>query len=400
MLSIFIKAFSKHVWLRVLVFSLVLSSIGSGLTYIVVFSELLRLNASASSLAMTFMLSLAPGLIGSYVGIFLLKKIGPKFCFIAAEVIAAMGLAIPVLGVLNSSIELLQCSSTFASIALGISMPTINHYTKHFLSEDEIAASALIDTFVFASHVLIGVGLGVILYDVVSSLVMLLINFASYIAAIFCLLRLPSVKVEVGYDSVKKLPSELTLVQKKSLSLLPALTAVGSPAMALLPTLLMQTANRTETVLMLLFARSLGQLCGPLLIKESRLKAKSNWTILICLLGFVLLYQAIGWFDQPLVLFSVVFFAHLLSNIIFSLGWYGILKNFPPDYVAAASANSYRKQIGVGVVFSMAAGLVADHVGGQYSIMILSGIGFLGAVYLIFNVSTESVPETDESLSN
>jgi hypothetical protein len=62
----------------------------------------------------------------------------------------------------------------------------------------------------------------------------------------------------------------LTVRQKRSLLILPALAAVGSPAMALLPALAQQLhpQDAAGLALPLLFARSLGQLCGPMLLKR------------------------------------------------------------------------------------------------------------------------------------
>lgn len=55
-------------WLMLLGISFIISSVGNGITYIVVFSELIRLAAPTTSLALAYVLSTVPGLIGSKVG--------------------------------------------------------------------------------------------------------------------------------------------------------------------------------------------------------------------------------------------------------------------------------------------------------------------------------------------
>lgn len=64
MFLILLRSMRKYFWLRTLLLALVCSSVGSGLTFIMVFGELARLNAAPSSFALAFILSTSPGFWG------------------------------------------------------------------------------------------------------------------------------------------------------------------------------------------------------------------------------------------------------------------------------------------------------------------------------------------------
>ncbi|HAV2138786.1 TPA: hypothetical protein JHJ70_004769 [Serratia marcescens] len=95
MFLIFLRSMRKYLWLRILVLALICSSVGYGLTFIMVFGELARLNAAPSSFALVFILSTSPGFLGSIAGRYLLARIEAKYCFMIAECIGALGLIIP-----------------------------------------------------------------------------------------------------------------------------------------------------------------------------------------------------------------------------------------------------------------------------------------------------------------
>lgn len=60
--------------------------------------------------------------------------------------------------------------------------------------------------------------------------------------------------------------------------------------MSLLPTLVNSNNDPKETLLFLLFARSLGQLLGPFLVKEERYKNQSSLFIIACMTAFIVCY--------------------------------------------------------------------------------------------------------------
>ncbi|MBS1203195.1 MAG: transporter [Proteobacteria bacterium] len=109
--------------------------------------------------------------------------------------------------------------------------------------------------------------------------------------------------------------------------------------MALLPALIQQIQPNTATglALPLIFARGLGQLCGPRLLKVNRLEqyAASNRYLLYCLLAFLAAYCLLPglsiWTTAALVM---IFLAHLASNVVFALGTFSLLHAFPEESVS------------------------------------------------------------------
>ncbi len=391
MFVILLRSLTNYSWLRILVLALICSSVGSGLTFIMVFGELARLNAEPSSFALAFILSTSPGFLGSIAGKSLLARIEAKYCFMIAECIGALGLIIPWYGLSQGSVAILQLAGIASSVSAGITIPAINHYTKAKLAPEDIGAGAVIDTLVFACQVLFGIGIGAFLYGTVQSNTYLLANLLSYIIAIIFIFSLPTLANYVEQNVYAQgLPKSLSAKQRASLYLLPALAITGAPAMSLLPTLVNNESEHDKTLLFLLFARSLGQLLGPFLVKEERYKNQSPLFIIACMTAFVVFYLFVPLTPFLSISLILVFCAHVFSNIIYSLGWYSLLTNFDTAQVAAASANSYRKQIIVGALVSMMAGILADRVGSTLALVICSITGLVLSTLLILYVKRQS----------
>jgi len=141
----------------------------------------------------------------------------------------------------------------------------------------------------------------------------------------------------------------LSSMQKRSLLLLPSLAAVGAPAMALLPALAqqMRPEDTTGLALPLLFSRSLGQLCGPLLLNGQKMPeyTRRNYLLLGCLALFLLAYMMMPALSAyTSVALAAIFIAHLASNVVFALGTYGVLHQFDEQEVSGASAKAWRWQ--------------------------------------------------------
>lgn len=389
MLLILSRSLSDYSWLRVLVLGLIYSSVGSGLTFIMVFGELARLNAEPSSFALAFILSTSPGFLGSIAGKSLLARIEAKYCFMIAECIGALGLIIPWYGLAHDSVAILQLAGVASSVSAGITIPAINHYTKAKLAPEDIGAGAVIDTLVFACQVFFGIG--AFLYGTVESNTYLLANLLSYIIAIIFIISLPKLANHVEQPIyAQELPKRLSSKQRASLYLLPSLAMTGAPAMSLLPTLVTSNNEHNDTLLFLLFARSLEQLLGPFLVKEERYKNQSPLFIITCMTAFVVCHLFVPLTPFLSISLILVFSAHVFSNIIYILGWYSLLTNFDNAQVAAASANSYRKQIIIGAVISIIAGILADSVGSPLALFICSITGLVLSTLLILYVKRQS----------
>lgn len=381
MFPIFWRALCAHAWLRRLCAALLLSSIGSGLCFIVVYTELLARQAAPATLALSFVLSSAPGLLGSLLGERLLRRSDCRHVLMLGELAGLAGLLLLWQGTASSATYWLQLGTATATLGSGMALPALAHYGKARLAAHELPAAALLDTLAFACHVVMGVGAGALLHGLLGNAWLLLLAASSFGGAVILLALIPA-QALTHHIAIQPLPARLDNRQRRALAILPALAAVGAPAMALLPALLPPHSQQAQQVLPLLFARSLGQLCGPLLVSSQQLGRHNRGLMLGCLAGFSACYLAIAWLPWPSLALLLVFAAHVLSNVVFSLGWHGLLQTFDKQHTAAASARSYRNQVLVAAISSLLAGGLANHVGAASALLMCCAAGWLLAAWL------------------
>lgn len=293
-----IVALRCHRWLRLLACAFIFSSLGNGLTQVVVFGLLLAWSAPPALLTLAFLFATVPGFFGSMIGERLCSRYSPISLLILTEGLGLLALLFPLLGVgYHSVVALLAVQSTEALLS-GMSWPALTLLFKRGLSETELPAATCLENVIFASQVLLGTGLGVVLFQKMPVLALLTIDAISFLGSLVMLWlaeRLfspaPHAAPEEKGVSTKLRWQTLTVRQKRSLLILPALAA---PAMALLPALAQQLRPQDAAglALPLLFARSMGQLCGPLLLKRDSLARFAARTprLLLCLGIFLASY--------------------------------------------------------------------------------------------------------------
>lgn len=389
-----IRALRSHRWLRFLGCAYILSSLGNGITQIIIFGQLLHWQASPATLTMVYMLSMLPSFIGSLWGEVLCRTVSPLRILICSEILGLLALIFPLYGLLHHNVPALLAVQCWEALFTGMSYPALTLLFKRGLRHEELPAATAMETIIFASQVIFGTGLGVLLFDRVSILNLLAIDALSFAASVAMLLASGSV-FQVTRLQPGKAPSItqrllwrcLSPVQKRSILLLPALAAVGSPAMALLPALAQEIRPEysAELALPLILARSLGQLCGPLILNADKLQRYSanNWLLMICLGGYIgsycLLPLSTGFTFVGLVM---IFNAHMASNIVFAVGSFGVLKNFAETQVAKASAITWRGQVLTAAVSTGIASAIAQKFGAftalyTTSILSLAAVGVL-----------------------
>ena len=224
-----LSALRDHRWLRLLGCAFILSSVGNGLTQVVVYSQLLRWHVS----------------------------------------------------------------------------PALTLIFKRGLKANELPAATALETLIFAAQVLLGVGLGVMIINRFSLITLLVMDAFSFIFSAILLMFTARHFIK-RYVNESQQPAfavalkwrECSPLQRRSMLLLPLLAAVGTPVMALMPALAQQIRpdETTGLALPLLLARSLGQVCGPLLLNSQKLRqhAQSN----LRLVGYLSTFLA-GYFLLP-----------------------------------------------------------------------------------------------------
>ena len=379
-----VRALRTHRWLRLLLCAFVLSSLGNGLTQVLVFGQLLRWHASPSTLTLAYLLATLPGFVGSLAGEKLCRRLSPLSLLIITELLGMVALALPLFGLVYHSIPALLMVQSAEALLGGMSWPALALVFKRGLTHDELPAATGMESVTFASQVLLGTGVGVLLFDHVAPLILLSIDALSFLASM-ALLMLTRAHYRAhdmsNRNNGKPLSTiawpSLTAAQKRSLLILPALAAVGSPAMALLPALAQQIHpdDASGLALPLLFARSLGQLCGPLLLNGEKLPhyAHRNRLLVLCLAIFLGAYGLLPLLsEEKSAALGLIFIAHLASNVVFAVGTFSLLAGFSGDEIPAASAKAWRWQTLTATLMTTIAAWLASEWGAAQALYSVS----------------------------
>ncbi|WP_354692467.1 MFS transporter [Phytobacter sp. RSE-02] len=379
-----VRALRTHRWLRLLLCAFVLSSLGNGLTQVLVFGQLLRWHASPSTLTLAYLLATLPGFVGSLAGEKLCRRLSPLSLLIITELLGMVALALPLFGLMYHSIPALLMVQSAEALLGGMSWPALALVFKRGLTHEELPAATGMESVIFASQVLLGTGVGVLLFDHVAPLILLSIDALSFLASVALLMltrahyraRDMSNRNNGQPLSTIAWPS-LTAAQKRSLLILPALAAVGSPAMALLPALAQQIHpdDASGLALPLLFARSLGQLCGPLLLNGEKLPhyARRNRLLVLCLAIFLGAYGLLPLLsEEKSAALGLIFIAHLASNVVFAAGTFSLLAGFSGDEIPAASAKAWRWQTLTATLMTTIAAWLASEWGAAQALYSVS----------------------------
>lgn len=391
-----IEALRCHRWLRLLACAFIFTSLGNGVTQVVVFGLLLAWSAPPALLTLAFLFATLPGFIGSLISEKLCVRYSPIPLLILTEGLGLLALLFPLLGVHYHSIPALLAVQSTEALLNGMSWPALTLLFKRGLREAELPAATCLENVIFAAQVLLGTGLGMVLFQKIAILALLAIDATSFLGSLFMLWLAGRVFLAptLAVPTEEKAPAALrwqmlTIRQKRSLLILPALAAVGSPAMALLPAMAQQIhpQDAASLALPLLFARSMGQLCGPLLLKRDSLTRFAARTprILLCLGIFLAAYGMLpllsGWMACAL---GMIFVAHLASNVLFAAGTFAVLSSFQTTHMASASSKVWRWQTLSASLFTGIAAMAAAGFGSIQALYSVSSAALILVTLIMY----------------
>jgi hypothetical protein len=93
------SAMRRHRWLRLLACAFIFTSLGNGLTQVLVFGLLLDWQAPPSLLTLAWLFATLPGFVGSLLGEELCKRTAPISILMLTELLGFTALLFPVLGI-------------------------------------------------------------------------------------------------------------------------------------------------------------------------------------------------------------------------------------------------------------------------------------------------------------
>lgn len=363
-----------------------LSSVGSGLTQISVYGELSRLDAKPVIFTAAFALSMIPGVFSSRLGAYLSGRLNWSGLLIVCELLGAVTVLVPILGSAKSSVFLLLISQMFPAIISGFAFPIIQKFTRMSCKSEEMAAVSVLESYFFSAQVIVGAGVGTLLYGQVGSKAYFLLDILSYVASAAIIFKVSKQfrgvnPVNADSDriasertsSILKIYRQLEFspTRKRAFFLLPLLSTLGTPAMALLPVIGLKYGQNIKIfgliltpALLFMFAKTLGQLLGPSLLSPRSIERNfSNTSLLIfCSFSFIGLYILASYsMNLPLALLMVIS-AHTLSNVIYTIGTYSAKIYFNAEEIAAVSSCQYQLQLAAITILSLIAGTITDYI--------------------------------------
>lgn len=388
MLFLLLRCLRRYRWFALLSGALLLSSIGNGLTWVIVFGRLLAAEARPSALTLAYVLALAPGIPGSLLAEKLLVRMPLMPVLMLSESIGLAGLAFPLWSLYDDSQLLLLTAQAVAAFAGGMMVPVLSQILKNGLLPADLPAASGLETLIFAANVIFGIGIGTLLYDhLLPSRLLALdaLSFALSIGLLFAAHRAfrgvaqHAAVAPTGKMRWRALPQR----SRRGLLMLPALALVGAPAMALLPALAPQFSGEvTNAGLMLMLARSVGQLIGPLLLTEAQLERYGGKFSLpvIFLTLFISCYVLVSLTDRQWLAMLLIVIAHIFTNIVYVLATLNIMRTFPAAQTGMAMAKSWRIQLVITLILPVLAGLAADRYEPSLVLYIFSGGGLIAII--------------------
>ncbi|MCX7205504.1 MAG: hypothetical protein NT086_05855 [Proteobacteria bacterium] len=372
-----IKLLMSSRWYLWFSLGLLITNIGSGLTAVAVFGALSKTAAAPSDFALTFSVSIVPTLFSAEIGKYLGRWCKPFSILIAVEIGGVLSLLLPFYALASGNLLMLSMALALPSLFSGLAVSAYHTINKRGFGEADYLHIATIETISFSAITIVGTGIGGVIYPLLSSALYFALDALSYLLAMACLFYSRALIEDAALNRIdqemviKIRFFSLNLEKKTILMIMPLLTLISAPAMALLPVKGLEFNDFKvlglviNPVLILLFARCIGQLIGPLLTSQKMIDRLfySAWAKSILGLGFFLMYL-LAFYSQSLVLVILaVILAHISSNVLFALSYSTMLSRFGEDEIGAASVFSYQSTTLILALFSLPPGFYADQYG-------------------------------------
>jgi MFS family permease len=371
-MNTFKDLFKTHPGYFFISFAALLSSIGTGLTQVAVYGQLGKIGGTAGEFALAYSLSVVPSLFSSHLADRWTRRWNLSALLSLSAFVGALALLLPIYALQYQNIKLLLTAEFIGAAVAAFNYPISQIIIKrHF--KDELLSSALkLDSSFFSIQVILGVGIGTLLFDRFGAKSYLWIDFSTYLVAataflfsrFFTSMRLEA--VPIALQSAKTFSwGMLSKAQLRGFLLLPALTLVGTPAITALPLLGQKFGSQIEVsgiiftpALLFIFAKCLGQMIGPFLIPNGSFEKYGRserlfWTLLMV---FVALYSFVAQVKLLILALLFVVLAHICSNMVYALGIHQMQTSFSEVEIGAVSSRIYQIQILIMTVVSLVTG--------------------------------------------
>jgi hypothetical protein len=321
------------------------------------------------------------------------------FADIPADTDRGAGLARPALSLLgvgyHSVAALLAVQSTEALLS-GMSWPALTLLFKRGLSEAELPAATCLENVIFASQVLLGTGLGVVLFQKISVFTLLAIDAASFLGSLVMLWlagrrfsahhppsrRGPLRHYAGGVDrSAETQPAHPARAGGRRLAGHGAASGTGPAA---------PSSGCGGPCFAAAFREELGQLCGPMLLKREPDALCGSHATHHRLPGiFLAAYGCCRFCPGGWYALGMIFIAHLASNVLFAAGRLA-LSSFHITQTASASGKAWRWQTLSASLFTGIAAAVASGFGSVQALYAVSSAALLMVALIMRRIGNKA----------
>ncbi|QNW91571.1 MFS transporter [Acinetobacter seifertii] len=387
-------------WFLFLSISFLLSGIGSSLTQVLVFGQLIELKASNSEIAFNFFFVTISNIIALHFGTKLAYRYRSFNIFIACELLSLIGLLIPFYAIEKNSILFFNITTLVPSICSGLIFVSYTSLVKDNFSDEDFEPISIIESIIFSAVTLIGTGLGLIIYRILPPLEFIYFDglLSIIVLIIFvCIKNLhPIQKIEYNLEEISNYSIlKLNGIKLQTFILPLILYSATAPAMALMPTLgkLFPDLNFTfgltiSAGIALIFSRGIGQVLGPIVLGKIGItkNLKNEKTIIYILLIFIIFYSFIFLIKNIYIILCLIIFAHILSNIVFSISLYMMYSNFSENEISYFSTKSYQIGNFILLISSLLSIVLVKYVT-PYTAYITISIASMLALFFVNNLN-------------
>ena len=371
--------FKKNLHLVFFCVSILFTEIGMGLTQVAVYGSLSNHNAKPFWYGLAFFISLFPGFISSYFVTFLIKRYQLHKINILINIFSSIFLLFPLYASINGNTYTLLIALSVSSFATGFLYTIIQTYIKKACGIEDIPLYAKIDSLLFTANIVIGIGIGSILYTFIGTSNYFILNIFLYLISSLLIYICYKIKPKLMEPEILQNISErilkmdfihLKLAQKFAILYGPILSFITTPIMSLLPIIGEQHGKEfhlfqiffVNTAIFIMFSKSIGQMIGPFIVQKSWFKTLStNINVFLIIMVFFPIFYIMAYYSNNLY-FSMIFiiFAHIFSNIISTVSFYIFQKNFNQKEISYFASFQYRIVIITMCICSFTSGIIIE----------------------------------------
>jgi DHA3 family macrolide efflux protein-like MFS transporter len=382
---------TKPAYARVLL-ALTVSGIGAAFTSVAVYTELARRGFGPTSFGFAFAAATLPGCFTSWIAGRQGHKWDSRKILVIGQVLGLVSLAFPLIGDQTNSFPLLIMAEFCASAIGGFLLPILKRIERESFDENDFEKVAALDTYLLTANFICGQGIGSLLCSKMSFSGFLAVDAVSYVFALVLIAGLPAQEIVESEEEDSRDTFNFSAEQKRALYILPWLASVCAPAMILLPAHAEKWADVQLTkewliapVLVILIARTLGQIVGPFVAMKINLEriGKNPSALTLALSLYVGLYFLAFHAPSLLMAAALVTSAHIASNVVYTFGNLRLMQSFSSREIGFASSFVFRSSTVVLGTSGILIGRV-DELIGPIAIFIVSAF-FLVTGAMLFS---------------